>query len=395
MDFSLTPEEQAFRRELRSWLEANLPPGWVEGKRQMPTDPKGEEQFLRDWQRKLYEGGWAGLSWPKEYGGRGATLMEQVIYEEETARVQAPPMLNMIGIGLVGPTLMVVGTEEQKKRYIPKILSAEEVWCQGFSEPNAGSDLASLRTKAVQDGDHWVINGQKIWTSYAHLADRCFLLARTDDTGDKHYGITAFIVDMHQPGVEPRPIHQMNDHRDFNETFFTNAVVPNDQVVGQVNEGWKVAITLLSFERASVAGSAFTLQKQLDQLVDYCRTETRCGVPLIKDPLVRSRLADYHSRGQAARLNVYRHITQQLLTGRPGPEGSMDKYYCSELQKELLGFAASLVGPGTAIWPDWHTDSWQQEYLSSFGMTIAGGTSEIQKNIVAERILGLPKDAKA
>jgi alkylation response protein AidB-like acyl-CoA dehydrogenase len=395
MDFAYTPEEEAFRQELRTWLEEHLPPEWKRGWR--PPEGSAEEAaFLRQWQRTLYEGGWAGVSWPKEYGGRGATLIEQVIYQEEMARADAPRQLNTIGIGMVGPTLIAIGTEEQKRRYVPKILNGDEVWCQGYSEPNAGSDLASLRTRAVLEGDRWIINGQKIWTSNAHLADMCFLLCRTmDNPPNKHAGLTCLLVDMHQPGVSVRPIHQMNDHRDFNETYFTNAVAPRDAVVGEVNDGWRVAILLLSFERVSSATRVFTLNQTYDRLVEYCRTHTRGGVPLIEHPDVRRKLAAYNGRVRAARLNFYRHLTRQLKTGRPGPEGSIDKLYASELAKELLGFAVDLLGPEGALWPESEGEpTWQERYLSSFGGTIAAGSSEIQKNIIAERILGLPKDSK-
>lgn len=396
MDFSFTPQEEAFRAELRSWLEENLPEGWLEGKRQIPEDPDEREAFLRDWQRKLYEGGWAGISWPKEYGGRGATVLEEVIYEQEMARVNAPPSINVIGIGMIGPTLIQIGTEEQKRKYVPKILSGEEIWCQGYSEPNAGSDLAAIQTRAVKDGDRWIINGQKIWTSYAHIADRCFLLARTDNTGKKHEGITAFLVDMHQEGVETRPIHQMNDHRDFNEMFFNNAIAYDEDVVGEVNQGWKVSLTLLNHERVGVARSVFTLQRNFEDLVEMAKKLHRNGRPLIQDPLVRQQLADFHARTKAALFNYYRNLTNRLKNKYPGPEGSLDKLLSSELSKEMLGFAVSLQGAASSLWQEdaYLNPHWQDAYLGSYSGTIAGGTSEIQRNIIAERMLGLPKDVK-
>jgi alkylation response protein AidB-like acyl-CoA dehydrogenase len=395
MDFAFTAEEEAFRQELRSWLAENLPQAWREGWRP-PEDTPEEERFLRGWQRRLAEGGWAGIAWPKAYGGRGATLIEQVIYQEEMARAEAPGQINGIGIGMVGPLLMQIGTEEQKRRYIPKMLNGEEVWCQGYSEPDAGSDLAALRTRAVLDGDRWVINGQKIWTSGAHYADLCFLLCRTtENPPDKHEGLTCLIVDMHQSGVRTRRIHQMNNHRHFNETYFENAVTPADHVVGEVGKGWQAGVMLLGFERVSSAGRAFTLQQTYERVVTYCRTHGRGGEPLTRDPLVRQRLASYHGRVHAAKLNFYRNLTRQLRTGRPGPEGSMLKLYCSELQKELMDFAVSLAGPDAMLWNDPETKlEFTEAYLSSFGGTIAAGTSEIQKNTVGERVLGLPKDIK-
>jgi alkylation response protein AidB-like acyl-CoA dehydrogenase len=396
MDFSFTESEVSFQNELRSWLEENLPDGWLEGKRVKYKDENEKADFLRDWQRKLSEGGWAGISWPKKYGGRGTSLIEEVIYEQEMARVKAPPVLNIIGTAMVGPTLLQIGTEQQRERYIPKILNGEEIWCQGYSEPNAGSDLAAIKTKAVKQGDKWIINGQKIWTSYAHLADRCFLLARTDNTGKKHEGITAFLIDMHQEGVETKPIHMINDRRDFNEVFFNDAVAYEADVVGEVNQGWKVSLTLLSHERVGVARQTFRLQKQFEELTDLAKTLKKNGRPLIEDPHVRQSLAGFRTKTKALLFNYYRHLTNTIRTGRPGPEGSMDKLTSSELGQEMLAYAMSLQGPAGTLWKEdaLVDENWQQDYLRSFAYTIEGGTSEIQKNIVAERILGLPKDIK-
>ncbi|WP_042463160.1 acyl-CoA dehydrogenase family protein [Neobacillus dielmonensis] len=396
MDFAYTESELAFQQELRAWLEENLPEGWLEGKRVVPENEDQKAVFLRDWQRKLAEGGWAGISWPKEYGGRGATLMEEVIYEEEMARVKAPPVLNIIGTAMVGPTILQIGTDYQKERYIPKILNGEEIWCQGYSEPNAGSDLAAIQTRAVKKGDKWVINGQKIWTSYAHLADRCFLLARTENTGKKHEGITAFLVDMHQEGVETRTIRSINDRRDFNEMFFNDAIAYDEDIVGEVNQGWKTSLTLLSHERVGVARQTFRLQKQFEELVELAQLLKKNGRPLAADPLVRQNLAIFRAKTKALLFNYYRHLTNTIRAGRPGPEGSMDKLASSELGQEMLAYAMSLQGAAGTLWKEdaFVDQNWQQEYLRSFAYTIEGGTSEIQKNIVAERILGLPKDIK-
>lgn len=396
MDFSFSVKEEAFRNELRSWLEENLPKGWIEGSYSMPTDEKEKAAFLRDWQRKLSQGGWAGISWPKKYGGRGATLIEEVIYEQEMARVKAPPVLNIIGTAMVGPTLLQIGTDYQKETYVQKILNGEEIWCQGYSEPNAGSDLAALKTKAVKQGDKWIINGQKIWTTYAHLADKCFLLARTDSTGKKHEGITAFLVDMHQPGVEARPIHSINDRREFNEVFFNEAIAYDADIVGEINQGWKVGLILLSHERVGVARQTFRLQKLFDELSEMATTLKKNGRPLIQDPLVRQKLVEFRARTRALLLNYYRNLTNSIRNGRPGPEGSMDKLANSELGQEMLGFAMSIQGSAATLWKEDAivNSNWQQDYLRSFAYTIEGGTSEIQKNIVAERVLGLPKDIK-
>ncbi|MFA1710112.1 acyl-CoA dehydrogenase family protein [Peribacillus frigoritolerans] len=396
MDFSFSEQEEAFRKELRLWLEKNLPEGWLEGKRILPEGEKERGSFLRDWQRKLYEGNWTGISWPKEYGGRGASLMEEVVYQQEMSRVKAPPELNLIGIGMVGPTLMQIGTAEQKSKYIPKILSGEEIWCQGYSEPNAGSDLAALQTRASKEGNSWIINGQKIWTSFAHLSDRCFVLARTDNTGKKHQGITAFLVDMHQEGIELRPIHQMNDQSDFNEVFFNDVVVKEEDIVGEINDGWRVSITLLMHERVTVARRIFDLQEQFNDLVKMAQTLKKNERPLIENPMVRSQLVDYYARTRGQLLNYYRNLTMQIKNGHPGPEGSMSKLGYSDLGKEMFGYGVKLQGAYSTLWKeDSCVDpSWQRTYMTFFGYTIAGGTSEIQKNIIAERLLGLPKDNK-
>jgi alkylation response protein AidB-like acyl-CoA dehydrogenase len=395
MDFTLTEEQQAFRQELRQWLDDNIPDDWRQGRRP-PEDTPESVEFLRAWQRTLAEARWAGIAWPREYGGRGAGVMEQIIYQEEMHRADAPPQIGGLGITMFGPILIQMGTEAQKQRYVPNILNGREIWCQGYSEPNAGSDLASLRTRAVLEGDRWVINGQKIWTSGAHHADLCFLLCRTQENPpDKHMGITALIVDMHQPGVRTRRIHQMNDGRHFNEVFFENAEAPADRVVGEVNKGWQAAVAVLGFERGGSAQRHMGLQAAFDQVVRYCQTHRRGGRPLIQDPLVRQRLADFHGRVHAAQLNFYRNLTHWLRNGRPGPEGSMGKLYCSELRKELMGFAVSLAGPEAMLWArDSDEGELLEDYLSTFGGTIAAGTSEIQKNTIGERVLGLPKDIR-
>lgn len=396
MDFSFTEQEEAFRTELKEWLEYNLPDGWLSGNRRIPKEINEKVEFLNGWQRKLFKGGWAGISWPVKYGGRGASLLEEVIYEQEMARVKAPPMINLVGLAMVGPTLLQLGTEEQKERYVNKILRGEEIWCQGYSEPNAGSDLAALQTKAVKQGNKWVINGQKIWTSYAHYSDYCFLLARTEQTGKKHEGITAFIVDMHQDGVETKPIRSIEGYHDFNETFFNDAIAYDADIVGEVNQGWSVGLALLSHERVGVARQTFRQQIQLEEIVQLAKTLHKNGKPLIKDPIVRHKLIGFRERTKALLFNYYRNLTNTIQKGHPGPEGSLDKLASSELGKEMLSFAMSLQGQGSVLWKEdaLINQSWQDDYLHSFAFTIAGGSSEIQKNIVAERILGLPKDVK-
>ncbi len=392
MDFSFSKKEEAFRGELRAWLETNLPEGWLDGTFKMPDDEAG---FLRDWQRKLYEGGYAAIAWPKEYGGRNATLMEEIVYHQEMVRVKAPPLINYVGIHMVGPTLMQIGTEEQKETYIPKILTGEEVWCQGYSEPNAGSDLAALQTSAVKDGDKWVINGQKVWTSFGHVADRCFLLARTNRYDKKHKGITAFLLDMHQEGVETRPIIQMDGKHDFNEVYLNNAVAYDADIVGVVDEGWRVSIALLMHERTGIGAQVFTIEQQFNDLVAVTKELEADGEPLMNDPFVQRTMVDLYARSRGSLLNYYRNLTKQLKQGHPGVEGSMDKLIVSELTKDLFSQAISLQGHQGVLWKEdavIGNSYWQDNYLYSFGQTIGGGTSEIQKNTIGERILGLPKD---
>lgn len=395
MDFSFSVKEEEFRHELRTWLEQNLPEGWLDGSSQVSKEEGESAAFLRDWQRKLYEGGWAGIAWPKKYGGREATLMEEIVYQQEMVRVKAPPLVNYVGLHMVAPTLMQIGTEEQKERYIQKILTGEEVWCQGYSEPNAGSDLAAIQTSAIKDGDRWIINGQKVWTSFGHLADRCFLLARTNHFDKKHKGITVFLLDMNQPGVETKPIIQMDGQHDFNEVYLNDAIAYDADIVGEVDEGWKVSIALLMHERTGIGAQVFTLEQQFNDLVLMTKELKEDDKPVMEDPLVRKTMIDLYTRSRGSLLNYYRNLTKTLKNGRPGAEGSMDKLLVSELTKDLLSQSISLQGHQGVLWKEDAISGqsyWQDNYLYSFGQTIGGGTSEIQKNTIAERILGLPKD---
>lgn len=394
MDFTYTKEEEQFRTELQTWLHEHLPEGWLEGKRSLPTDEREREQFLRDWQRTLYEGGWAGIHWPKQYGGRGATLIEEVIYQQELAKVKAPPVLNFMGINMVGPTLIQMGTAEQKEKYIDKILSGEEIWCQGFSEPNAGSDLASIQTQAEKVGDQWIINGQKVWTTYAHMSDKCLILTRTKKTENKHHGLTAFLIDMDQKGVEVRPIDQINEDHDFNEIFLTDAIAYDEDIVGELHEGWTVSMALLMHERVGVASTIFFLEDLFEDFIHLAKEREQNGKRLIDDPLINNKLARLYVRTQGATLNYYRHLTKTIERGYPGPEGSLDKLLSSELMKDITRFAMTMLGPEVQHWEREQTETinWQGQYLQAFGSTIAGGTSEILKNVIGERILKLPKD---
>ncbi len=390
MDLNLTPNEQQFRDEFRAWLKANVPAEWTGGG--INSEDRADYiKYLRDWQRKLYEGGWAGISWPKAYGGRGATLMEQSIFQAELARANAPQLIGTIGLSLVGPTIIAMGAAEQKSRYLPTILSGEEIWCQGFSEPNAGSDLAALGTKAARDGDDFIINGQKIWTSFAQMADWCLLLVRTDTEAPKHKGITCLLTDMHSEGVSVRPLRQMSGDAGFNEVFFSNMRVPPTQVLGEVNKGWTTAMTALMNERANLgAGIQVLFKRNLEALIARSRTIERNGRPASEDPLVRQKLAQAYLELEILRLNTNRALTSLSKTGIPGPEGSTQKLYWSEMNQRTQQTAQEILGPYGQL-TGFDNGLWEYAYLRSRGNTIEAGTSEIQRNIIAERVLGLPK----
>ena len=376
MDLTLSPPEQEFRDELRGWLSEHHP----------GREPAGDDaafDFRRDWQRKLNERGWAGLSWPEEYGGAGATLVEQAIFYEEIARAGAPQMANVLGLAMGGPTVIAHGDEEQKARYLSPILSADEIWCQGFSEPESGSDLASLKTRAVRDGDEWVVTGQKVWTTMAHQSKWCMLVARTDPDAAKHRGLTYFLMDMDQPGVEIRPLRQITGEAEFNELFIEEARIPHANIVGGENNGWVVAITTLMHERA---GLAFALQVEvqiaLRELIARAK-ETGASV----DPVVRQRLAQLYVEAQVLRLNAYRGLTATMKRGAPGPEGSLGKWHWAEVNQSLTELALDLAGARAQL----ADDVWTYRFMRARANSIEGGTTEILKNIVAERVLGLPR----
>jgi alkylation response protein AidB-like acyl-CoA dehydrogenase len=376
MDLTFTEDQLAFRDELRDWL-ANNPPG---------PEPEGEDaghEWRRDWQRKLNDGGWAGVHWPKEYGGRGAQLMETAIFFEELGRAKAPLPANVLGLLLAGPTIMIWGSDEQKERYLAPILSADEIWCQGFSEPDAGSDLAALKTRAVKDGDEWVVTGQKVWTSGAQHAKWCMLVARTDQDAPKHKGLSYFLMDMEQPGVQVVPLRQITGDPEFNELFIEEARIPDENLLGGVGNGWKVALTTLMNERA---GLGFFLQVRLRQMVDELYDEAgRNGA--LDDPRVADALAELHVRTEILRLTAYRGLSVIEQYGQPGPEGSLVKWLWSETNQILTQLAPSLVGTEALT----AGTRWSYELLRARGNTIEGGTTEILKNIVAERVLGLPR----
>ncbi len=390
MDLNLTPGERKFRDEFRAWLSENVPEEWAGGG--AGSEDRAEYiEYLRAWQRRLYDGGWAGISWPKEFGGRGATLVEQAIFQEELARAGAPQLIGTIGLSLVGPTIIALGTEEQKARYLPKILSGEEIWCQGFSEPNAGSDLAALGTKALRDGGDFVVSGQKIWTSFAQMADWCLLLVRTDPEVPKHKGLTCLLADMHAEGVNVRPLRQMSGDSGFNEVFFSNVRIGASQVLGEIDKGWTTAIAALMNERANLgSGIQVVFKRQLEALIARSRTIERDGRPASEDPLVRQKLAQAYLELEVLRLNTNRALTSLSKSAVPGAEGSIQKLYWSEMNQRTQQAAQEILGPYGQL-KGFDRGVWEYAYLRTRGNTIEAGTSEIQRNIIAERVLGLPK----
>jgi len=395
MDLEYTPEEEAFRQEVRCWLEANLPADYDPDAYFSNPDVEQRVQGALAWQEKLYEGGWAGLSWPKEYGGRGASVIEQQIFNEEISRARAPmTAINFIGVAMVGPTIIHCGTEAQKKRYLPKILSSEEIWAQGFSEPGAGSDLAALSTTAVDQGDHFLVNGQKTWTSLAHYSDFIYLLARTNKDVPKHKGISAFVVDLKSPGITVRPLVQLTGDADFNEVFFEDVKVPKENLIGGLDDGWNVAITTLMFERAGMGGG-MELEHVLNQLVSLARRTLRGGVAAARDPWVRQNIAQFLIEFNAVKYTDLRALSKQLKGEMPGWEGSICKLGSSDLNLRATAFAADLLGPYGQLTRESpqavDQGAWIRQVLMARALTIGGGTSEIQRSILATRALGLPR----
>jgi alkylation response protein AidB-like acyl-CoA dehydrogenase len=392
MNFDFSEQEEAFRKEVRAWLEANVPDdlrgrGFAASRGDRETVEK-----LRGWQKRLHAAGYVGMDWPPQFGGRGASIVEQLVLYEEMARAESPQPINRGGLSMLGPTLMKHGTPEQQKRFLPKILTAEEIWCQGFSEPNAGSDLANLQTRAVLDGDHFIVNGQKVWTSMAHVAAYCFLLVRTDPAAAKHKGITFMLVDMASPGITVRPLRQITGEAEFNEVFFENVRVPVANVVGTVNEGWGVAITTLAYERDLLTFIRhISLRNALHRLTGLVQRTGRAS-----DPVLRQKVAALWIGEQCLKLNGYRSLTNILRGRAPGPEGSTAKLHWSQVDQELAQVATEVIGPYSQLTGEsaWAPDEGQWEFyeLLARASGIRAGTSEILRNILGERVLGLPKD---
>jgi len=385
MNFSYTLAENEFRAELREWLRRYAPRG-----ARVFASLEEDAAFLTQWQRTLHGAGWAAVHWPQAYGGRGASLTEQAIFQEEMAAARAPQMMNRVGINLVGPTLIAHGREEQRRRYLPAILSCDEIWCQLFSEPNAGSDLASLRTRADAEGDVFIVNGQKVWTSYAQFASWGILLARTDTAAAKHKGLSYLIVDMKSPGITIRPLRQITGSAEFSETFFESVPVPRENLIGEVNRGWEIAQTTLAHER----GTAFPFKEQVlhkiavDELAELVRERG--------DANARQRLAAHFIEVEIMRLHNCRMMTKLGRGEMPGPESSIVKLFWADLTQHLFESALDLLGPTAQLV---HGEAraeaggrWQQGFLWSRCGSIAGGTSEIQRNIIAQRLLGLPRE---
>ncbi len=409
MDLIYPAEAEAFRTEIRAWLVDNLPDGWFDDDVEMSDDER--DAFNDEWPDKLFEGGWICATWPAEYGGKGLTTMQGVVLAEEFARARAPMRGDFFGDTLVGPTLLQWGTEEQKREFLPGILQGRTRWCQGFSEPNSGSDLASLKTSAVLDGDEWVINGQKVWTTQGHNADYCFLLTRTDPDAPKHKGISYLLVPMRQPGVDVRGITQPDGTAEFCEVFFTDARCPKDNVVGGVNNGWKVANSTLAFERGQSATTGYRRFEEEYRLMVEAATENGT----IADPLIRQRLMAFHTKIQILRINGLRNLTA-ALDGKANPGtivlGATNKMFWSEMHQAAMELALDIFGPTSMLvdagpesgsWPGAQRDKRRDGYPASQMMrafffsrseTIWGGTSQIQRNIVAERVLGLPREPK-
>jgi hypothetical protein len=409
MDLTYPADAEAFRTEIRAWLEANLPAGWFEPGFEMSDDERAE--FNRTWPGKLFTGGWICATWPAEYGGKGLTTMQGVVLAEEFARAKAPMRGDFFGDTLVGPTLLQWGTEEQKREFLPGILKGQTRWCQGFSEPNSGSDLASLKTTAVLDGDQWLINGQKVWTTQGHHADYCFLLTRTDADAPMHAGISYLLVPMRQPGVEVRGITQPDGTAEFCEVFFTDAKCPKDNVVGGINNGWKVANSTLAFERGQSATTGYRrFEEEYRLMLEAARANGR-----IDEPTIRQRLMEFYSKTQILRINGLRNLTS-AVTGKKDMSvialGATNKMFWTEMHKaamelalDIFGADAMLVdsGPESGSWPGsmrekrrpgYPTSPMMSAFFFSRSETIWGGTSQIQRNIVGERVLGLPKEPK-
>jgi alkylation response protein AidB-like acyl-CoA dehydrogenase len=393
-------DEDRLRAAVRVWLTANAPgdPGFMLPQSMLTVATREQFEFLRAWQRRVFDAGYVGAEWPREYGGRGLPAGTQRVIDQEMARAGVPFMLNAIGLSWAGPVLLRFGSEVQKRRFLPPLLRGDEIWCQGFSEPEAGSDLASLRTRARRDGDDYVIDGHKVWTTLAHFADYMILLARTDPGAPKHAGISYFLAPMKVPGVTVQPLIKMTGEGGFNQVLFGNVRIPRDALLGQEGQGWEIAVTTLSFERGASEGSAGSSAGVVDavgSLIAMARNLRRDGKPVLADPVVRDRLAALAIEEYAIKWSVPRSRIAGLTQDRPLALPLMRKLVSSEFNQRLSDFACELQGHAGTLWLEdpaaIDNAEWQRTFLNSFGVTIGGGTSEILRNILGERVLGLPK----
>ena len=393
MELAYSKTDEAFRKEVRSWLKKNLPKKDKAVSELMPHDPE-RVRLAKEWQRKLYDAGYVAMSWPKEYGGQNADAMRQTIVNEELVLARAPGLVGASGLLMLGPTLIRYGTEEQRRRYLPKILTAEEIWCQGYSEPGAGSDLASLRTRAEIVGDEFIVNGQKVWTSNAQFSDWMFCLVRTDPDAPKHRGISYILIDMNTPGITVRPLVQMTGDAGFNEVFFDNVRVPRTHLVGELNQGWMVANNTLFHER-NLLGSTTRTQLMMQNLIRLARSHQRYGKPAADDPIMRQKLSSLLTRVEAMKYHSYRQLTNAIKGRPPGVGAMVNKLVGTELNHDICALALEIMNSyaplkkGAAHVINYGT--WQYEFMFTLGLVIGGGTSEIQKNIISERGLGMPK----
>ena len=390
MDLRFSAAEEAFRAELRGWLTANAPAD--PGEHASLAD---EVAFLRGWQKTLADAGWVGIHWPRAYGGRGATVIENYLFQEEMAAARAPEVIGRIGVNLVGPTLIAHGTEEQKRRFLPAIMPAEDIWCQLFSEPGAGSDLTSLRTRAEKRGDGWIVNGQKVWTSYAQFARWGILLARTDPSGPKAKGISFFVCDMQQPGVTVRPLRQMTGGEEFNEVFLEDVFIPREHLVGTEHDGWRIANTTLTHERGTSPRQLVINRMLLDDLMRLARDGVHGRAPTAADARIRQRLAQHRIEVEITKLNNWRTLTRIERKQPLGPEASFVKLFWSEMSQRIHDTLMEVLGPDGLCWVPGPRALFGGRLVRSFlyyrSASIFAGTSEIQRNILAERVLGLPR----
>ncbi len=388
MDFNDTQDEARFRAEAAAWLADNVPQGEeIAGLTRL--------EFARLWQKRKYDAGWACIGWEPKFGGRGATPIEQVIWDQEESKYDVPSRFFMIGQGMAAPTMMMWASAEDQARYLPPLASGEEIWCQLFSEPASGSDLAALRTRAERDGDAWVINGQKIWTSGAHYSDFGILVVRTDPSVPKHKGLTYFFLDMRSPGVEIRPIKQLTGESEFNEVYFTDVRIPDSQRLGEVGQGWHVALSTLMNERAAIGEGGFSVG--VDMAVRIAQRVMLNGRPAIEDSAVRAKIANFHVQETGLKFAGYRSLTAMSRGEMPGPENSIAKLIGAPKLQQLSSFCMDLMEMAGVIWdPELSLEAGavQMAYMGAPGLRIAGGTDEILANIVAERVLGLPQEPR-